>query len=486
MAKLKGAFYGGVKKVIRNVPGVKGILNRIDFAEKQSVSALEQINTLNTRISNAEAHIGNLFDQLSYANNKIAEQEATIKNLQSALYTIAKKEQKNAITQRLLIKSEKGATINVVFLIEEPSVTKNILPIIDELHNDDRFDVMLVNLWYKSYKDGDYTYVRPKIETVIDTSKYNFLEAYDEENDKWLDLECLIPDYVFFSRPYDYYRNEAYHIGEVAKYARTCYVPYGIQTVGGEVEKMVLTPECSNLYYFFLDNSVRYEFVNDVLGKTDFAIYGHSVYLGYPGIDMLLNNPQIKKTNDNFNVLWLPRWNSGENNCHFFEFCDFLANYANSFENCSVTLRPHPLCFNHFLDTGELTEEKLADIRNSYSGKNEIDEKSSYIDAFTNSSVLVADETSLIAEYFITEKPIVFCKKETHFSALMEKLIEGCYIVSNQDELEAVLNNLMNGVDPLKSKRAELAKQYLTDYKDTAAKNIKEALCDDFKGKYLF
>ena len=485
MAKSIGAFSGGVKKVLRRIPGIKGLLNRINLAENRYACATEQINSLNTRITNAEAHIGSLFDQLAFANNKIAEQQNVIEALKDELCNLVSNEQKNAITQRFIIKSSNNLPINIAFLVEEPSVIKNILSVVEELHRDERFDVMLVNLWYKSYKKDGYTYVRPDIESVIDTSVYNVIESYDPESGHWLDLECLLPDYVFFSRPYDFYRNEAFYIGEVSKYARTCYVPYCIQTIGGEVEKLLLTPECNNLHYFFVDNSIRIGIVKEILGES-FADNGRAVFKGYPGIDMLKANEQIKHVqSDRFNVLWTPRWNNGENNCHFFEYWKVLADYAKDFDDCSIIFRPHPLCFNNFLNRGELTEEELENVRKAYSNPNEIDESSNYIDAFSRSSVLVADETSMIAEYFLTEKPIIFCKKETHFSLLMDRLVEGCYVVSNEDELIEKLNFIKSGNDPLKDKRIELTRELLTNYSNTAAINIKQELLDDFSGKNL-
>lgn len=380
-----------------------------------------------------------------------------------------------------------GIPVKVVFLIEEPSVIKNTLSVIEELSGDKRFEVILVNLWYKVYKGDAYIYKRPDIESVLDVSRYTVIEAYDKTTDKWLSLESLLPDYVFFLRPYDFYRNESYHIGKVSEYARACYVPYGIQTIGGDVERMVLTPECASLYYFFMDNAVRKDFINDAMKETSFKDEGNLLYLGYPGMDMLRSHNEIKQVDDNwFTILWLPRWNNTENNCHFFEYKDVLVDYVQKYSDSRVILRPHPLCFNNFINTGEMTEEELAQLRIRFSAPNEIDETSNYIGAFCASSVLVADETSLIAEYFLTEKPIIFCKKETHFSLLMEKLIEGCYVANSKEELIYLLEQLKRGNDTLKMKRKEIAESILLDYGVSAAYNIKEELWNDFTCEYKF
>lgn len=403
-----------------------------------------------------------------------------------ALDFLAKKSEYLAIQQRFNAKKMLGNPIRVVFLIEEPTLIKNLLTLIEELDGDNRFDVVLVNLWFKKYNKDGYEYCSGNLGSVIDVSRYTVYESYDPQKDAWLNLESINPDYVFFSRPYDFYREESYHIRQVSKYARTCYIPYGIQTVGGEIEKMVLTPECQHLYYFFLDNALRREFVNKTLGDTDFKQYGQAIYLGYPGIDMLLQNKQIKNTQKtHFNILWLPRWNTTEGNCHFFQYKDVLVDFANAQENCSVTLRPHPLCFNNFINTGEMTVEELGQLKEKYTAPHRIDETDGYLDSFSESSVLVADETSLIAEYFLTDKPIIFCKKQTHFSLLMEKLIEGCYVVENKEELKETLKALKNGEDSLMNIRKSLTKKYLTDLENSSSSYIKEELLADFNAKNL-
>lgn len=447
-------IYTILKKVLQKLPVVKLFFKRI--AEQR-----EMIERQQNVISRMEVEVQQLTERVDKINVTMP--------------------YKRIFAHRFMIKKVTGIPVKVAFLIEEPSVIKNIFSVIQELGCDERFEVVLINLWYKVYKGDSYTYKRPNIESVIDITRYNVVEAYDTIKDKWFSLESLLPDYVFFSRPYDFYRNESYHIKKVSEYARTCYVPYGIQTIGGEVEKMVLTPECASLYYFFMDNAIREDYIKNALQDTCFKNEGNLLYLGYPGIDMLRSHEKIKQIDSTcFTILWLPRWNNTENNCHFFEYADFLSEYVKKYDDCRIILRPHPLCFENFLNTGELTEADLTRLISTYSKPNEIDETSDYIEAFCKSSVLVADETSLIAEYFLTEKPIIFCRKETHFSLLMEKLVEGCYIVDSQEELFSALEQLKEGNDILKTKRKQIAETLLLDYGESAAYNIKEELWADF------
>lgn len=473
-----------IKRIVRRLPGFGYAFAKIDSYEKRITDITKTVQQANKEVMTLrlsyDEQISEITKNVSVLNDIIEEQTKKLGKISEELDF----QLKVNIMSRFAIKKAVNAPITVVFLIEEPSVIKNVVSIIEEMNNDARFEVVLVNLWYKVYNDKTYTYKRPNIESVLDISKYVMFESYNIHEDKWIVLEKLMPDYVFFSRPYDFYRNELYHIEMVSKYARTCYVPYGIQTIGGEVEQMVLTPECGNLYYFFMDNAIRERVISEALRGTRFAKEGRLVYLGYPGMDMLSLHNEIKHVNDeSFAILWLPRWNSNENNCHFFEYKDILVDYAQQSKKCRVILRPHSLCFEHFLNSGEMTEIELEQLRKDYSAPNKIDEASSYIEAFSESTVLVADETSLIAEYFLTGKPIVFCKKETHFSLLMEKLIEGCYVVHSKEELVRVLEQLKDGNDSLKTKREEIMQEYLLDYGASVACNIKEELWKDFNNE---
>lgn len=476
-----------IKRVLRRVPGFSYAFAKMDSYERMLSDISRTVQQANAEVS---ALRNSNDEQISVMRQKISMLKESIEEQTKKVGQISKELEyqcKWNIMYKFALKRGINAPVKVVFLLEEPSVIKNVLSIIEEMNNDIRFEVVLVNLWYKVYNGNTYIYKRPNIESVLDTSKYVIFESYNIDEDKWFALEKLFPDYVFFSRPYDFYRNELYYIGTVSKYARTCYVPYGIQTIGGEVEQMVLTSECGNLYYFFMDNATREQVIREALKNTRFAEEGRLVYHGYPGMDMLTMHSEIRYINDEgLVILWLPRWNNNENNCHFFEYKDILVDYVKKTKGCRVIFRPHSLCFEHFLNSGEMTEDELEQLRKDYSEPNRIDESGNYIEAFSESTVLVADETSLIAEYFLTGKPIIFCKKETHFSLLMEKLIAGCYVVSSKEELVCVLDQIKEGNDTLKAKREEIVKTYLLDYSVSVACNIKEEIWNDFNNNSYF
>lgn len=421
-------------------------LTRIEDCHKKNVASFQQANT------NLE--------------NEILSLKQTLNKLQSEL-------KKNIILP-----------INVVFLCEQQALYKSFATLVENFSQDKRFKVFVINLWCKDYeKDGSYKYVNPHIEGSCKAQNVQILESYDVARDQWLDLEKLNPDYVFFNRPYDYYRNEKYHIENIAKYAKACYIPYGMCIIGGEVEKFTKPEDfCSQLYFLFLSTSFESIGIKKNLSHLKNLDDRHLLYMGYPRLDVLRNKLENNQFNsDKFNILWLPRWCTSEGNCSFFDYKDALLQYAKEQTGSNLTFRPHPLCFSNFIKTGEMTPDELEAFKANFADKTvaQIDESGDYTEAFLNSSVLVADETSLLGEYFITEKPIIFCEKTPHFSALMEVLVDGMYVVKNKEDLISTLDALRNGQDPLKEKRLELIYQYLLDYGESAAENIKNVLISD-------
>lgn len=392
-------------------------------------------------------------------------------------------------TLKSILKYKKIIPLKVVFLCEHKSLWKSFSSLVENLSKDTRFEVIVINLWCKEYSnDGSYCYTNPHIECLCKNENIKVIDSYDVKNDSWINLKKIEPDYVFFNRPYDYYRNENYHIKNIAKYSKTCYIPYGMVIIGGDVEKFTF-PEnfCSKLYFLFL-NSIPLEknsidvFSN--LKKLPNLDDEHLLYLGYPGLDNLKNkvDTTVNCKSKKFNILWLPRWNTSEGNCNFFDYKDILLQYVKKYKNsCCLIFRPHPLCFSNFIKTGEMSQDELDDFKSNFINEDvaKIDESGNYTDTFLESDVLVADETSLIAEYFVTKKPIIFCQKISHFSSLMKTLVGGLYVVKNKNELLDTLNFLRNGNDPLKEKRKYIIDKYLLNYGESAAENIKNALISD-------
>lgn len=382
-------------------------------------------------------------------------------------------------------KVKKGMPVRVVFLCEQPSFWPSFYSIVKAMDADSRFEVILVNQWYRKYKkDGSYVYCNSDYHDIGGNASKNFIEAYDELSHKWLNLKKLHPDYVFYMRPYDDIRNYRYRAKTVKSYARVCYVPYCIPFSNIGTEK--LTPDFYfHLNFYFIETRSRIPYVRQMLNSPKNLDEKHMLCLGYPRFDSgIPYQTSVIKKDNLYSILWMPRWKTSSGNCNFFKYEKHLSKYARINSGVKLIFRPHPLCFDNFLKTGELQQTELDLLRRKYEENSSLylDETDNYLCAFQEADVLIADPTSLIIEFFFTGKPIVFCKKRRgNYSELMEKILSCCYIVKNKTQMLSALDDLRNGIDPLKQMREELLKTDLDGAVGKSGESIKNAIIADFE-----
>jgi CDP-glycerol glycerophosphotransferase (TagB/SpsB family) len=156
-------------------------------------------------------------------------------------------------------------------------------------------------------------------------------------------------------------------------------------------------------------------------------------------------------------VLWTPRWNTTEGNCHFFEYKDLLLEMSERGE-FELTFRPHPLCLPHLLQTGELTKAE----HDRYVKKLEacpmarIDRHTDYLDAIRGHDVFVSDISSVLSDAALTGKPVIYTHRVNHFNELGRFLAEGFYWVRDAEELSSRLRALTRGEDHLAGERRKI------------------------------
>lgn len=144
--------------------------------------------------------------------------------------------------------------------------------------------------------------------------------------------------------------------------------------------------------------------------------------------------------------------------------------------------RPHPQAFLNWVATGELSENELAQYKEAFNElpNAKIDDTKEYLTTFYSSDCMVTDISSIVAEYFLTGKPIIYCHKKDCFNDFSRKLSEGFYWVKNWNELEKTLEMLKSGSDPLNEKRQKLIKEAFYIPESGAGTTIKDLIKKDF------
>jgi hypothetical protein len=185
-----------------------------------------------------------------------------------------------------------------------------------------------------------------------------------------------------------------------------------------------------------------------------------------------------------YRILWTPRWCTNEGNCNFFDYKDDVLAYCDEHSDVDFVFRPHPQAFLAWNASGELPEAEAERYRRQYAvrANAKIDGSRTYLSTFYSSDCLISDISSIIAEYFLTGKPVVYCHKKDCFNDFSRKLSEGFYWVRDRKELFAALDMLRSGEDPLKETRQRLIQTEFSIPLSGAGNHIKDIIKNDAIG----
>lgn len=392
------------------------------------------------------------------------------------------------------IKIMQKQKIHVVFVCHRAALWNALKSVYEACMADEAFDVTIVAIPNKKQlpKIGlaHEEYVSEGAEEFFSNYKCRVINGYDYENKVWFDLRKLEPDYLFFQTGYDICRPPQYKSDVVALYTKLCYVHYGMPFMGGMIaEESFPVSFLKNTYFHFAEfEEMRKYYVERV---SDNAVHKSERVLltGYPKLDEAQDyigcesDSWIYKGLDKkYRVMWTPRWNTEEHNCTFFDYKDKMVQYFKENKELEMLFRPHPQAFSEYIASGQMTVQQVRDYKSCYEETDNIsmDKEREYLASFYSSDVLITDESSIIPEYFLTGKPIIFTYKETHLNKFAETISKGFYWAKNWDELVGILNKLKNGEDSLAETRKTLIDENFYLPEKGSGYEIKEAIKRDF------
>lgn len=389
------------------------------------------------------------------------------------------------VDNRLAIKRITGEKINVVFVCHRPAVWSSLKTVYEAIKNDEHFNATIVAIPNKKEIPGKWLdheiYESEGAEEFW--KDYGCINGYDYETGEWLDLNSLKPDYVFFQQPYNITRCPAYKSWVVSKYAKICYVHYA-----GVVYIDDVHAECNpldfmkNVSFYFVQNDLDKLFVEKHMKQVNNNVQICKV--GFPRYDEISSWEKMESNiwmkEKRYRIVWTPRWTTNEGNCNFFTYKDKFVQYISNNNAIDFTFRPHPQAFKEWETTGELKEEE----RNKYIEKYNqninlhIDTSANYFPMLYSSDCLITDRSTMMLDYFLTGKPIIYCTNDSILSDIYP-LDEGVYLAHCWDDIEKIVNQLCSGSDPLKDRRKKLLNQYFFLPKEGAGSLIKENIKRD-------
>lgn len=379
------------------------------------------------------------------------------------------------LRMRKLSKKHKapGEKITIVFYGQCLTCWNKLSSVVQQAVKDERFRVHILAIPDDVTKTGG--------DNFGDLSaQYGSMVINAQQGDGWFSLEDLKPDYVFFQRPYDTYLPVCYRSKAVSRYAKICYVNYAYNF--SEIYKLTMEKIFfRNVYLFFAETDEYKQYNVKRLAASHRREYQKSFSLGYPAFqDFMEHKPKIEKGNHEFRILWTPRWSEDieVGGTNFFRYKDKVVDYVRKREKTSLIFRPHPMLFSHSLEVGRMSQQEVDGYLSNFQGRLEYDEEKEYANNFWRADVMLTDFSSVIMEYFLTGRPIVFCPTTIKVNEFFRDILSVNYTAETWEEAEKILSMLAAGVDPLKEARKKKVTSFLGDYQNIS-KNILDAIAED-------
>ena len=150
----------------------------------------------------------------------------------------------------------------------------------------------------------------------------------------------------------------------------------------------------------------------------------------------------------------------------FLDYADFMLEMAIKYEdNVQWAFKPHPLLRSKLykLWGKEKTDsyyKRWSDMENC-----QIDE-GEYMGLFKHSDAMIHDCGSFKLEYLYTDNPVMYLVKKNpeydYENWQTTKALELHYKGHNKEDIEQFIQNVIEGIDPLKGERKKFVKSYLT------------------------
>ncbi|MBE5830349.1 MAG: hypothetical protein E7306_01255 [Butyrivibrio sp.] len=388
-----------------------------------------------------------------------------------------------------LVNQRKNDKKTMIFLINFPQAWKSVKSIYDEAVKHDDLNVLVFavpqlkageddSIDIAGRKNDAYEFFRG---TDVDAIKAN------TEDGRWLDLRDYNPDYVIYIRSYNQYAPTMYKSYNVCQFAKCFYVPYAYGMLGDKMLSIVLPENFTFTMHkiFFANDSRRVAYAKEQPFYRK-ALTDRFRFLGFSRFDFCPKaDPNRDYNKRNLTVAWMPRWATDDKPdqkpSHFMAFYKQFLEYFETHSDMNLIIRPHPLMFSSYISNGIMTEDEVNAFKDRCKNAPniEIDENKDYTCTLTDSDILVADYTSLIAEFFMMGKPIIYCDSADGLNDEGSKICALAYMGENFDQITANIDLIMSGRDDLYDLRKSLIKELLPSKTGEIGKKIFEEIIND-------
>lgn len=294
---------------------------------------------------------------------------------------------------------------------------------------------------------------------------YNVIKSYDINNDSYVDVTKEIdPDIIIYTNPYKGLIDDRYYISNF-KDKLTIYMQYYYGANSDDPAWYNL--EMHNLSWRYYVETEAHKQFHITKAKNK----GRNVVVtGYPGIENLLYGKTSKKSEEKRKVIiWAPHHSIEPvgivNYSTFLTYAAFMFEMARKYEKeAYFVFKPHPLLRNKLeIKWGKEKTDKYYHQWENLS--NTRMENGDYIHIFNESDAMIHDSASFVAEYLYTGKPVMRIYDERTKNSYEGPFWKGClsvyYKAYNEQDIEQFIQNVIDGVDPMKEARERFYQERL-------------------------
>ena len=404
-------------------------------------------------------------------------------------------------SRRQLDRRPAGEKIRIGFILQDPTSWAVVQSVYEAALRDERTEAVPLLVPEMEYS----FYIRVK---KVDWGKtYRFgekrfgdrcVKTWNPDTETWTDPGTLDLDYVFMDRPYETYMPKKYRASSLRKICRVCFVPYA-PPLTLETELTFNSHFIRNVSLIFAEKKWSYDYLIKKLAPTVRAGDQKVFDIGYPKYD--LNREELagespvwprERQAGRVRIMWTPRWTMDPMLCasSFFRYKDDFLRLAEERGDIDLVFRPHPLALRNYVEKGYITQEDLDDYicRLTSLENAALDQRNTYYDTFWSSDILISDMSSMLEDYLMTGKPIIFCPTQAGKTMSddsrfpISEFMDGFYTAGNFEEITRITDSLASGEDPKKPQREKLVAEMRRDGR--TGEHILETVIRDYEERY--
>lgn len=369
--------------------------------------------------------------------------------------------------QELLQQIKGKEKIKVVFLAIHKSVWK-VDPVFQKMLNDPFFEPVILVCPYTVYGEERMKQDMQECYEYFKEKDYPLLSSYHAEGQRWITLEEIQPDIVFFTNPHNLTRKE-YYEDAYFNYL-SCYAGYGMPISKYENYQAQFNQVFHNaIWKIFVQTGEMVENYKNISQRDRVGIELVGDCLVEQLREKRFDQSTWKNAKQKIKIIYAPHHTIQDNKVFcistFLENALFIKEMALTYkDDIYWSFKPHPLLKENLLIHPAWGKQRTEDYYSFWAKfeSSQLDE-GEYIGLFKNSDAMILDSSSFLGEYLFVDKPILYLLKKgslNYFSNFGHK----CLSVSSQalgnKEIEKFIVQLLNDEDVNQHKRCVLIDDY--------------------------